>query len=277
MNTLLTVVLILASISLYAFIQKPNFDTFVYHPEQDISNTPEDYGYKYKEDFVNTKDGEKIYYWKIFPNKKTKATIIQAHGNAHNMSSHFTLMFWFLEQGYEVIAFDYRGYGKSTGSPSRSGVVDDTVAIINMTCQSSPKPVFAIGQSLGGAVLVPALDKLSPSCVDRVIIEGSFSSYQSIVKEIFSFFSLGSFLSLLISDKMSPRLFMKKQKPPALFLHTESDEVVPYSEGKKFFSLYNSKQKKFITLTRSRHLGALPPKPTLAQELLKFLQGDNQK
>jgi uncharacterized protein len=277
MNTLLTVALILASLSLYAFIKKPHFNTFVYHPAQDISNTPEDFGYKYKEDFIKTKDGEKIYFWKISPNTKIKATIIQVHGNAHNMSSHFTLMFWFLEQGYEVIAFDYRGYGKSTGSPSRVGVVDDTVAIINMTCQSSPKPVFAIGQSLGGAVLVPALEKSPQSCVDKVIIEASFSSYQSVVEEIFSFFYLGSFLSLLISDEMSPRNFMKKPKPPALFLHTESDEVVPYSEGKKFFSLYNSKQKKFITLIKGRHLGALPPKASLAQELVGFLQDSKQK
>ena len=108
------------SLILFGFLKKPHFNSFTFHPEKKIYSTPSDLGYTYKENYINVSNN-KIYYWTIEPQTKPIASIIQAHGNAQNMSTHFYSMIWFLKQGYRVVTFDYRGFGNSTGKPTRSG------------------------------------------------------------------------------------------------------------------------------------------------------------
>ena len=77
------------------------------------------------------KDGTRLQGWFIpsstGPADNAIATIIHAHGNAGNMSAHWPLVSWLPERNFNVFMFDYHGFGKSKGTPSQAGLLDDTL------------------------------------------------------------------------------------------------------------------------------------------------------
>ncbi|MBD3969552.1 alpha/beta hydrolase, partial [Xanthomonas citri pv. citri] len=81
-------------------------------------------------------DGTRLQGWFIpsstGPADNAIATIIHAHGNAGNMSAHWPLVSWLPERNFNVFMFDYRGFGKSKGTPSQAGLLDDTQSAINV-------------------------------------------------------------------------------------------------------------------------------------------------
>jgi fermentation-respiration switch protein FrsA (DUF1100 family) len=81
-----------------------------------------------------------------------KGTVVHLHGNAQNMSAHFSFTSWLPQAGFNLLIFDYRGYGKSGGTPSRAGLVLDSIAAIRYVQNRpniAPNRVILLGQSLG--------------------------------------------------------------------------------------------------------------------------------
>ena len=90
--------------------------------------------------------------------------VVSFHGNAGHLASSYRpatyqqiLSLSTEERPVHVIAFDYRGFGLSTGSPSERGVIDDGLAIMSALCESSqkqarslaPSQIILLGQSMG--------------------------------------------------------------------------------------------------------------------------------
>lgn len=221
---------------------------------------------------INTPDGEVLHGW-YFPaqtqtpdQKKDKllpsrGLIVQFHGNAENLTSHFLSYIWVINQGYDFLAFDYRGYGQSTGKPSQAGLYQDALTILDWATQRSPR-VIAIGQSLGGAVLARAFpDFKNREKVKGVAIDSSFYSYQAIAKDALSrswitwpFQWLGV---VWISDQYSPEEYYPKISPtPLLVIHGTDDQAIPYRFGEKIFELA-ANPKNFIKVEGGRHTDAM--------------------
>lgn len=106
------------------------------------------------------KDGTRLHGWFIpsatGPAEKAIATIIHAHGNAGNMSAHLLLVSWLPERNFNVFMFDYRGFGKSKGTPSQAGLLDDTQSAINVVRHRSDvnpqRLVLVSGRVLAGRI-----------------------------------------------------------------------------------------------------------------------------
>ena len=85
--------------------------------------------------------------------------MVQLHGNAHNVSSHYRYVTWLVAEGVNVLCFDYRGYGLSEGKPERAGILKDSRAAIRYAASRpdvDPDRIVLLGQSLGGANAVVA-------------------------------------------------------------------------------------------------------------------------
>ncbi|MEO0335657.1 MAG: CocE/NonD family hydrolase, partial [Pseudomonadota bacterium] len=81
--------------------------------------------------FISAKDGHKIHGWlRKTSQEKPKGVIVQFHGNAQNLTSHFLYLFPAPERGYHHIIFDYRGYGRSEGSADPENTVSDGKAVL---------------------------------------------------------------------------------------------------------------------------------------------------
>jgi fermentation-respiration switch protein FrsA (DUF1100 family) len=178
------------------------------------------------------------------------------------MTSHFQSLAWLPDSGYNLVTFDYRGYGISEGSPEPKGVHEDAVAAIRWVMANfKDKPLYLFGQSLGGAVLLRALDDLTPierQSIRAVTVEGGFHSYRAIARDFLSrswttwlFQPLGS---LLISDQYAPEESIPRVSPiPLLVIQGEEDPVVPLKFGEKIYELARE-PKTFWKIQKGKHI-----------------------
>src|SRR3989339_1821183 len=84
---------------------------FFYYPSKKTYFPPEKIGLVYEDIEFNSLDGTKLTGW-FFPSssKKVKGTVLQFHGNAQNISTHYLSQIWLIQKGYNLMTFDYRGF-----------------------------------------------------------------------------------------------------------------------------------------------------------------------
>ena len=204
--------------------------------------------------YIETPDNLKLHAWYIAnkESKTRKGLVVQLHGNAQNLSSHFQSVFWLVEKGFDVIAFDYRGYGMSEGQSDIFMGPSDIAVAIDYAAKKAKKekiPLIVYGQSLGGSLLLKTLkDNPTRWPIHLTIVESSFHSYQGIAREKLSEAWLTwpfQWLSyLLISSKLDPggQDLAKISHIPNLLLYSEADPIVPIHHGQKIFSELRSKK-----------------------------------
>jgi alpha-beta hydrolase superfamily lysophospholipase len=191
--------------------------------------------------------------------------IVHLHGNAENRSTHMYFVAWMTEADFDVVVFDYRGYGDSDGFASRASTVEDAGAIIKWV-RENPRfkglPLIAVGQSLGGAVAIPAISwyaRQDPpqNPVDGLILDSTFSSYRRVARQkldsVWLTWPLQWPLSFLVSDELSPESHAADVSIPVLSFHSERDRVVPAEFGRELFQALASKEKRFVEIPVPGH------------------------
>ncbi len=206
-----------------------------YFPTHDEPATPADWGFKFEKLNFKSADGTPLHGWFI-PGRssKSKATVVFSHGNAGSLGHHLGFVIWLAEAGYNVLMYDYRGFGKSGGTVNRRGMIDDVKAAFDCACKRADvdsKRLVSFGHSLGGAKSVTALGESPVKGLRAVVIEGAFASYQKMARVIG-----GQLGESLVSDELAPKDFVSKLSPvPLLVVHGTQDEVVPVSQGRQLF------------------------------------------
>lgn len=185
----------------------------------------------------------------------TKGIALQFHGNAENMTSHYRFLAWLLFEGWDVITFDYRGYGDSEGKPADlGGTLNDGRTLLryaNDAAEKSNLPFVVFGQSLGGNIAISSLADpgLKLPSLRLLVIDSSFYSFTSIAREklsdvwlLWPFQHLGW---LLVSNRLSAGPKLKDQdlealwkSRPAIFLHSKNDPIVSVRQGTMLFESY---------------------------------------
>ena len=166
-----------------------------------------------------------------------KGLVVLFHGNAQNMTAHWTNLAWMVRRGWDILAWDYSGYGASDGKASQKQITLDTRAFLDWTADSIlPRyhgRVVLVGQSLGGTILLRGFPEWKArSRVDLVLIEGSFDSYRAMARDVVSrnwfTWPLVPFATLLVSDAESPAPWIAKVSPtPLLVVSCGEDKSVP--------------------------------------------------
>lgn len=216
---------------------------FFFDPRKEFVSNPAVAANGYRDVFFRTSDNVRLNGW--FMNSRTarKGTIIYLHGYSQNISSQADKVLWLTGEGYDVFAFDYRGYGRSEGSPTIEGVHKDTQAAFETVFKEvgPDEKVFVLGQSLGGAIAVYSVaSSLYKERLSGLIIDCAFSSYRQIaadkISELPVFWRLGYF-SGFITDEFSPvRWIDKVGNLPVVIIHAGMDEVIPVRHAFKLFS-----------------------------------------
>lgn len=211
-------------------------------PDRFLHGKPEQVGAAWEEARFSSADGTALTgLWLKAKPGPAKGVLVQFHGNGENMTSHFLFAWWLTLEGWDVLAFDYRGYGASGGEKSLKGAVEDGVAALAYARKKAAgEPLVVLGQSLGGALAVAALDRDGGEGVKAVILDSTFASYRAIARD-----KLGQLwltwpfqwpLSFLVGDSLAPERLIKRRKPvPLLMFHGVGDPVVPYRLGQRLY------------------------------------------
>lgn len=237
-----------------------------YYPSEKTFYEPKKMGHYYREVFFESLDGTRLNAW-YFPSKidNVKGTVLQLHGNAENISTHFLSLVWLTQMGYNLFIFDYRGYRKSDGDPYPEGLYRDAISAmsyVNEKYIKNGEKFYIWGQSLGGIVALKAMADISKTMdVDALIIESAFSSYQRIAREklaISAFTWIFQPLAyLLVSDGFSPEGSIANISPtPIVVIHGKQDDIVPFHHGERIFS-EAIEPKRFIQVESGQHINSM--------------------
>jgi len=229
--------IIIAIVSSVASISQAGFDNLFYHPDGREYATPKQDGYAYEEVQFLSKDQTKLSGWFIPAKGEAIGTVIHFHGNAQNMSAHYSFVSWLPAKGFNLFVFDYRGYGKSEGTLSRKGVYEDSVAAVEYI-KTRPdleqSKLILFGQSLGGANAIAVAGSTDFDGIVGVVSDSAFSSYKSIATDHAGIWK--PFAYLLIGNKFSPNKVVRNISPtPLVIIHGTHDPVVPYKHANKLF------------------------------------------
>ncbi len=237
-----------------------------YHPSDRHFVDPKQFKLKYENVFFKSKDGVQLHGW-FFRSKtnKSKGTIIQFHGNAQNISTHFFSLIWLIDHGYNFFTFDYRGYGKSDGKPSQAGLYQDALAALEIGHELNElngKGKFIVyGQSTGGAVALRALpDSKHYNDISLIVMDSAFASYKDIafdkLKSVWFLWPISPLAFVLVSDEYAADEVFDKITKPTLVIVGMKDTVVPAKFGKEIYKGVKTKDKWLWKLPNGSHIDA---------------------
>lgn len=186
---------------------------------------------------IPNSNGNKINAWLLRSRTvKPEFTIIHIHGNAGSLPAHTYLMQPFLPKAYQVLLFDYSGFGFSEGKATREqSKIDAISAIKYMLALEALRntKIILYGQSYGGH-LAAALAPTFQSKIEGLVIEGAFSSPKAIAN--YHVPILGTLLTrTLFSAKKSIRKFHK----PVLIIHSTEDKIIPFKMSEVLYHRAN--------------------------------------
>lgn len=282
--------LVLMGIIGYIWLAK-KAETFFFYPDSvDYGSSPAQQNFQFETLTIESSDGIQLNGWLVpaVINEagqqnatQAKGTVIHVHGNAANITNHWSFIAWLPSQGYNVLTFDYRGYGQSDPvQPTIKGLYEDTTATIHYALNRSDlknMPIFMLGQSLGGNNTLAALAKMPLESRERIcaaVIDSTFYSYSSIASDKVS--GAGILLSNAYSANKSLEVL---DDLSMLFLHGMADRIIPYQHSEQLYAL-QSENRTLVLVEGADHLAALY-RPMFGEryinEVTQYLDAERQK
>jgi uncharacterized protein len=209
-----------------------------------LKKLAKDYSFQFDqsftEHFIKTEDGETLNALLFKSPTPPKGFILYFHGNAGSLQRWGQYAIDFTQLGYDILMIDYRGYGKSTGTPSEKDLYQDAQTVLNWSKKNIPFTRLIIyGRSLGTSVASQLATKHTPNLL---ILETPFDEFKSVVYAPFR-----PLLSLLpIRNHFPNNIFLKNVKCKKIIFHGTNDWVVPFSSALKLKPLLNSEDKFFV-------------------------------
>lgn len=209
-------------------------------------------GYKFqfeqpfKEHFVKTPDQIKLHALLFKAEGDSKGLIFYLHGNADDLSRWGKYAVDFTELGYDVFMMDYRGYGKSEGSPNEERLYQDAAFMLNWVSTNIPNNnIIIYGRSLGSAVATQLASRVTP---ELLILETPFANFKDVIywplKPVFYLFP--------IQASFSNEAYLSEVKCPKIIFQGTDDWVVPMSSAQKLEPFLGDKGK-FIIIPGGGH------------------------
>ena len=206
--------------------------------------------------WLTTTDAVKLHGWYCTPVRTehgnasdlpTRQVLLWLHGNAGNITNRYDMIEEMVKLPVDIFIIDYRGYGKSEGSPSEEGLYRDAQAawefLVN-TRGIDPQRIIIFGKSLGGAI---AIDLATRVASGGLIVQSSFTSVGDMADSV-----VPLVVKPLLRTRMDSLGKISRVSCRKLFVHGRADEVVPFELGRRLYEAA-SEPKRFYEVKGARH------------------------
>ncbi len=219
----------------------------VFFPVSGEDITPATHGISHTALTASTTDGAQLRVWHL-ERADARARVLYFHGNGGNLSMWADILAGLSQRGFDVVAFDYRGYGLSTGTPSEQGLyrdVEAVLALVHDRLRRADVPLIYWGRSLGTAMAAYAATRRAP---DGVILESGFPSMRAVVADNPVLWTL----TWLSSYEFPTARWMSMAPSPVLVLHGDSDTIIPFRAGQSLYERITN-DKRFVAIAGGDH------------------------
>jgi hypothetical protein len=192
-------------------------------------------------------DGTHLHGWFV-PCEHPRAVALFAHGNAGNITHRADLLVNLHRLDVAVLALDYRGYGRSSGSPTEAGLLADGRAARTWLAKRAGIPesdIVLMGESLGGAV---AVQLAAEAPARALILENTFSNAADVAAFHYPWLPVKQ----LMRTRFDAAAAIGKYHGPLLQVHGDADTIVPLPLGRKLFEAANE-PKQFVVISGGDH------------------------
>jgi uncharacterized protein len=217
---------------------------FIYYPSRTMSGDPSLVGLAFRDVAFTAGDGVKLHGW-LIPGR-AQTTLLYSHGNGGNISDRLPLARLLADElGVGVFMYDYRGYGRSEGTPTEAGLVSDALGAREALLREglAAEHLVYFGRSLGAAITIDLALAHPPAAA---VLESPFASVRAMANAVLP----GS--GYLFSTRWDSLSKISRLRAPVLVLHGDADEVVPYAQGRALFAAARE-PKTFFTIPGGRH------------------------
>ncbi|MCU0950416.1 MAG: alpha/beta hydrolase [Burkholderiaceae bacterium] len=252
-------------------------ESMFFYPDRVGYTRPADLGLAHQDLFFDSQGARLHGWWLPAATQPAQGSVLHVHGNAANISNHLPLVAWLPPAGFNVLMFDYRGFGQSDGRPTLAGIVDDAAAAL-ATLRRQPgvdvQRLIVFGQSLGGATALRLLARDAKG-VRLVIIDSAFASYRGIAREaaldsVVLAPLLPMALPMLPPASDDPVTALATIRTPLLFLHGTRDSVVRASHSDTLYAAAHE-PKRLLKVDGAVHMEAAM-RPNVQRELLATMR-----
>ncbi len=178
------------------------------------------------EHWITTSDRVRLHAWLFRASDAKAPVLIWFHGNAGNLTDRAEMAAEIAKRGVSVLLFDWRGYGKSEGRASESGLFHDSLAAYDFVHATKPSSIVLYGESLGGPYAAYVAKERKGA--HAVIIENSFPSLMALGNALYK-------LGWTAPFALRTSQWLNEAGVPVLVMHGTRDAVIPYSLGKQLY------------------------------------------
>lgn len=229
------------------------------HPARfTLRETPKDDGVAYEGVTFPSRDGFPLVGWWV-PCAKPTGTIILCHGYPSDRRDVLPMIPFLHRAGYDVLAFDFRRLGESSGDMSTIGLREprDLIGAVDYAAKRSKKPIFALGESMGAATCIMAAAQ--DDRIKGVIADSPYTSLDIQTVRRFGGGPIGRVLGgyaawlgeRIVKQRLSDASPLASSRlltsRPMLLIHSVNDRIIPVQDSKDIFAVIHGPKELWVT------------------------------
>ncbi len=235
----------------YSSFDRPEILLYLFHPRAESGFGKG--GAAYEDLSIPVEDGERIGA-RLYTADTSSPTILFFHGNGEIVEDYHELGALYTRLGLNFLPVDYRGYGRSTGSPTVSAMMRDCHEVFEYACEhlaaaGRTGPLVVMGRSLGSASAID-IAVAHQKRVRGLIIESGFARTIPLLR------LLGiDAVRYGIAEETAFDNTRKiaSYRGPTLIIHAEHDHIIPFEDGVMLYSMCGSKNKRMLEIKTADH------------------------
>ena len=239
----------------------------LYFPEiaRDITTTPRATELPFEDVWLDHASGARVHGWYV-PRPQAKGVALLMHGNAGSIGGRLDWLRMFYDLGYASLIVDYRGYGRSGGSPSEAGTYEDARAAWDHLVLARgwrAQDIVVVGESLGGPIAAHLAAAVTPRAL---FLHSTFTSVPDLAAQIYWFLPV----RWISRFRYDTRASLDAVTVPILIAHSPDDEIVPYTHGRALYD-HAKPPKRFVELQGGHNAAFVFARREWTDALARFL------
>ena len=247
---------------------RPLLNALLYFPSREVVRTPASAALTFRDIALVTSDGERLHGWWIERRAAALGHVLLCHGNAGNVGDRVLHAELLTAAGFDVLLFDYRGYGSSSGRPDEQGTYRDARAALQALLRQpavDPARVLYVGESLGGAVALELALAHPPA---GLILLSAFTSVRDMARMHYR-----AVPAAVVPDAYPSLRLIAGLRAPLLVLHGADDMIVPVEHARALFAAAPTPKRLRIVRGVGHNDIVSSAGPSLAEEIAAWARG----